>query len=819
MINPLDTLKKMLALEQKDYAFQDKAVAGGLARYADTWSRQALGAFGDASWVEDVALRLRAYSALQPEARQQALQELWSILMAPPAMAGESAMAAPVPAHADAPPQQASPELVPQQVAAPPADLSSRPALLPPQPGRGILAPVTTLPGVAHKRAGYLEKMGVGTIADLLFYFPRRYEDYSQLKTIDRLVYGELVTVIATVWDAGGREVRPGLYLFRAILNDGTGTLEVTWFNNRFLEGRLKPGMQIELRGRVGEHLGRLTMASPEWGHVGRNELEEGRIASIYSLPEGLTQRWLRQLVQRTLTTWAGRLNDPLPADLLRRYGLLPLNRALWGIHRPDDMGHLQAAQRRLAFEEMLYLQLGLLRQRRQWKAQPGQAVLASETMLTSFVAALPYELTGAQRRSLEEMLRDMAIAEPMNRLLQGDVGAGKTVVAALLMALTAASGFQAAFMAPTEILAEQHFRSLSRLFERFPEPQPALRLLTGSTGAAERAEIYAGLADGTLPLVVGTHALIQEQVNFHTLSLAIIDEQHRFGVEQRGALRQKGYNPHLLVMTATPIPRSLELTLWGHLDVSVLDEMPPGRQPIETRVLTARQREAAYSFIRQQVAQGRQAFIIYPLVEESEKIEARAAVAEYERLQKEVFPNLRLGLLHGRMKPDDKEAVMAGFVRGELAILVATSVVEVGIDVPNATVMLIDGAERFGLAQLHQFRGRVGRGDHKSYCLLLSEAPSEEADERLKTLEATTDGFVLAQKDLEMRGPGQFLGTQQSGMPELPLAMQADMRLLHEAREAATQLLAQDPDLTAPEHHELASRVAAFWQATGDVS
>ncbi|HRT30882.1 MAG TPA: ATP-dependent DNA helicase RecG [Anaerolineae bacterium] len=802
MINPLDTLKKRLLLEQKDYAFQDKAVAGGLVRYADTWRRQALAAFGDAAWVEDVAVRLCAYSGLQPEARQQALQELWAILSAPPA-----------PVTSDGAPAEVS------APTAPPASSAARPAPSPAQPGRGILAPVTTLPGVAQKRAAYLEKLGVRTIADLLHYYPRRYEDYSQLKTIDHLEYGELVTVIATVWEAGGREVRPGLYLFRAIVGDGTGTLEVTWFNNRFLEGRLKAGMQIELRGRVGEHLGRLTMASPEWGPVGRNDLEEGRIASVYSLPEGLTQRWFRQLLQRTLTAWAGRLSDPLPEDLRQRYGLLPLSRALWGIHRPDDRAHLEAAQRRLAFEELLYLQLGLLRQKRLWKSQPGQPVQIAEDTLAAYVAALPYELTGAQRRSLEEMVRDIASPEPMNRLLQGDVGSGKTVLAALLMALTAAGGFQAALMAPTEVLAEQHFKSLSRLFERFPEPRPTLRLLTGSTGGAARSEIYAGLADGTLPLVVGTHALIQEQVNFHNLALVIIDEQHRFGVEQRGALRQKGYNPHLLVMTATPIPRSLELTLWGHLDVSVLDEMPPGRQPIETRVLTARQREAAYGFIRHQVAQGRQAFIIYPLVEESEKIEARAAVVEYERLQQEVFPDLHLGLLHGRMRSDEKDEVMLRFVRGELDILVATSVIEVGIDVPNATVILIDGAERFGLAQLHQFRGRVGRGEYPSYCLLLSESPSEEADERLKILETTTDGFVLAQKDLELRGPGQFLGTQQSGMPELPLAMQADTRWLHQAREAAVQLLAEDPELAEPAHQELAQRVAAFWQGTGDVS
>jgi ATP-dependent DNA helicase RecG len=345
------------------------------------------------------------------------------------------------------------------------------------------------------------------------------------------------------------------------------------------------------------------------------------------------------------------------------------------------------------------------------------------------------------------------------------------------------------------------------------------LGLLTGSTGGADRQAIYAGLADGSLQVVVGTHALIQEMVAFKELALVVIDEQHRFGVEQRGALRQKGYNPHLLVMTATPIPRSLELSIWGHLDVSLLDEMPPGRQPIHTRVLFPRERERAYAFIRRQVQQGRQAFIIYPLVESSDKIEAKAAVDEYERLKEAVFPDLRLGLLHGRMRSVDKEQIMAQFARGELEILVATSVVEVGIDVPNATVMLIEGADRFGLAQLHQFRGRVGRGEHQSYCLLLADSATVDANERLKAVEATTDGFVLAEKDLEMRGPGEFLGTQQSGFPELPMATLADMRLLHEVREVAGRLLQADPDLSRPEYQALARQVAEFWRSEGDLS
>jgi ATP-dependent DNA helicase RecG len=530
----------------------------------------------------------------------------------------------------------------------------------------------------------------------------------------------------------------------------------------------------------------------------------------------------MRKLMRRVLEQWADRLADPLPQVLRQEHDLLSLERALWGLHFPEDLEHLESAKARMTFEETLYLQLGLLKQKRHWALQPGEIIRPASGYVEAVLEALPYQLTNAQRRSLQEMAADMVSGHPMNRLLQGDVGAGKTVVAAVLMAATASQGYQCAMMAPTEILAEQHYQSLSQLFERFPEPRPVLRLLTGSVQGEERAEIYAGLREDRIEVVVGTHALIQEQVEFANLALVVIDEQHRFGVEQRAALRQKGYNPHLLVMTATPIPRSLALTVWGHLDVSVLDEMPPGRQPVETKVISERMRERAYDFIRRQVREGHQAFMIYPLVEESENIEARAAVVEYEQLQERIFPELRLGLLHGRMSSDEKEQVMAAFADGDLDVLVATSVVEVGIDVPNATVMLINGAERFGLAQLHQFRGRVGRGAEKSYCLLLAQTVSEDAMERLKAMEETNDGFVLAEKDLEMRGPGEFLGTRQSGLPELPLAMRADLRVLHEVREAASTLLSRDPDLSQTEHRYLGRRVEAIWDAErveGDVS
>ncbi len=801
-VKPLEILEKILQLEENDYSYQDKAVAGGLARYADTWIKQGH-KFYDASaqtWIEDVAQRLRTYSELSIEARREAMQTLWSVIRNGP---GGELPPIPEPSATPAPPSEA-PRAKPVSEGA----------------GRGLDAPIQKLRGIGQKREEDLQKLGVQTIRDFLFLYPRAYEDYSKLKTINRLEYGERVSLLATVWEAGGRTTRGGKYLFRAILSDHTGTLPVSWFNQRYLEDKIKPGMQILVSGKVDEYLGRLTMNSPAWEPVGRKDLNNARIQPVYPLTEGVNQRWMRRMMKRALAVWAERIPDPLSDRLREKHRLLPIHRALWGIHLPDSEEHLEAAKRRLAFEEVLYLQLGLLRQKRAWKSQPGRRIEAAPEFLDTLISSLPYELTGAQRRSLDEMLQDLASGQPMNRLLQGDVGSGKTVVAALLMAVTAAAGYQAAMMAPTEILAEQHYKSLSRLFESFPEPRPTFGLLTGSTSAAEREELYAALADGSLQVVVGTHALIQETVNFDELAMVVIDEQHRFGVEQRGALRQKGYNPHLLVMTATPIPRSLELTVWGHLDVSVLDELPPGRQTIQTRVLYPRERERAYVFIQSQVEEGRQAFIIYPLVEASEKVEARAAVDEYERLSEEVFPHLRLGLLHGRLSSDEKDAGMERFANGDLDVLVATSVVEVGIDVPNATVMLIDGAERFGLAQLHQFRGRVGRGEHQSYCLLLAESASEEANERLKALEATTDGFVLAEKDLEMRGPGEFLGTRQSGFPELPMAMQADTRLLHEVRETATQILEQDPDLAESEHRLIRRRVDGLWDTTdGDLS
>ena len=459
----------------------------------------------------------------------------------------------------------------------------------------------------------------------------------------------------------------------------------------------------------------------------------------------------------------------------------------------------------------------------RRFRETTARPVRGDDATLAAFVAALPFELTAAQRRALSHIRSDLAQTAPMSRLLQGDVGSGKTAVAAAALWLAVASGTQGAIMAPTEILAEQHARSFGKMFENLPHPRAGrpvkVVLLTGAMRSAERADALAALAAGDADVAVGTHALIQGGVAFRELTVAVVDEQHRFGVEQRAALRQKGVQPHMLVMSATPIPRSLALTVYGDLDISVIDEMPAGRTPIKTKWLTSSQRERAYDFIRRQAASGRQAFIIYPLVEESENSEAKAAVEEHARLKRTIFPDLRVELLHGRMRGEEKDRVMRAFRAGEADVLVATSVVEVGIDVPNATVIMIEGAERFGLAQLHQFRGRVGRGEHPSYCVLISDATEGDSIKRLQALESSTDGFALAQIDLEMRGPGDFFGTRQSGLPPLHAAQLSDLRTLEDARTAAQRLFETDPDLIRPEHRALADQVAAFWQSAGDAS
>jgi ATP-dependent DNA helicase RecG len=616
-----------------------------------------------------------------------------------------------------------------------------------------------------------------------------------------------------------GRTANKHIQIVEARVADPTGMMPVTWFNQPYLLKALRPriGQEVAISGKVELAGGRLRLAPRDIEFPADDEdgTSTRRIVPIYPGAEGIAQRWIRRLVQRALSLGAGRLPDPLPEPVRRQFGLLERRMAIAQYHFPSTMEARDRARNRLALDELLLIQLGMLQRKRQWQGEDeGRSISADPELLQRFREGLPFTLTGAQQRALDEILSDMSRPVPMSRLLQGDVGSGKTVVATAALLTTARAGMQGTIMAPTEILAEQHARTLEALLTPHGV---TVALLTGSVSRAKRARIYLEALSGGIQVLVGTHALIQEEFKFANLGLAIVDEQHRFGVVQRAALKGKGYSPHLLVMTATPIPRTLTLTLYGDLDVSVIDERPPNRQPVETR-WSAVERQA-YDLVREQVQEGRQAYIICPLVEESEALEAKAAVAEAKRLQQEVFPDLRLDLLHGKMRSQDKDAVLGRFRDGEIDILVATSVVEVGIDVPNATVMVVQDAQRFGLSQLHQFRGRVGRGAAQSYCVLLAEANSPTARERLQALCATDDGFKLAETDLRLRGPGEFWGTRQSGLPALQVARVTDMPTLELARRVAEAILQDDPQLTHPRHALLAESLRHFWDTAAEPS
>jgi ATP-dependent DNA helicase RecG len=688
------------------------------------------------------------------------------------------------------------------------------------------------MPGVGPAYAARLPRLGINTVRDLLYHFPRRYNDFSAMRRISQLKLGETETVAGTVRDISNFTTRQGKLVTTAVIADETGTVKAVWFNQAYMINALPKGGQVVISGKVDLYLGRPVFNGPAYENLETEDLiHTGRLVPVYPLTHEVNQRWLRRLEKNTMDRWAREVPDHLPASVLQSTGLPGITTALEQIHFPDDLATLEAARRRLAFDEFMLIQLSLLLRRRDWRdAQAGAPLRVEPASVAAFLATLPFTLTGAQQRALDDILADLSRPTPMARLLQGDVGSGKTVVAAAAVRVALDNGMQAAVMAPTEILAEQHFRTLSRLLGADSlsagglapggmNGGPNVRLLVGSQRESDKAQVRQEIAAGHAHLVVGTQTVIQESVEFARLGLVVIDEQHRFGVMQRAALRQKGFSPHVLAMTATPIPRTLALTLYGDLDLSVIGEMPPGRQAIDTHWLGPTERERAYTVIRREIGKSHQAFLVCPLVEESDVLEVKAATDEYERLRTAIFPDLRLGLLHGRMRPAEKDAVMRAFRDRELDILVSTPVIEVGIDIANATVMAIESAERFGLSQLHQFRGRVGRGPDKSYCLLLSDEPSDLARARLGAIERSHDGFVLAEEDLRMRGPGEFFGVRQSGLPDLKVARLSDVAVLELARAEAMNLFAGDPQLEAPEHQLLKHQVARFWQAKADLS
>lgn len=668
---------------------------------------------------------------------------------------------------------------------------------------------------------GALNKKGVQRIGDVLFLLPRVYEDRRQLKRIAQLRGGERGTIIATV-RAHEESYGNGRRFFRAVLADASGSIAATYFQTGpWLKARFPVGKRLVVSGEVRQSLRGWEMPHPEIepaDDVETSPIHFNRIVPIYPGFERHEQRSLRELAFKVSEQFASAIEEPLTEALRARVGVLPLEKALKAIHFPAAESslplldsHQSDAHRRLAFDELFFLQLGMALKRQGVKVTPGIAFDVSEGRLEAAKKLLPFTLTGAQGRVIGQLAKDMARPEPMNRLVQGDVGSGKTAVAMVAASVAVQNGFQVAVMAPTEILAEQHYKNFSKVFAAAGVD---VALVTGSGTAKAKRERRERVASGQAMIAVGTHALIEDSVEFHKLGLVVVDEQHRFGVIQRHTLMAKGVRPDVLVMTATPIPRTLAMTMYGDLDVSVIDELPPGRTPIETRVFNGKQKTKAWDAVREQLAQGHQAYVVYPLVEESEKLDLADATQAAEQLKVE-FPKARVGLLHGRMKQDEKDAVMSAFRAHELDLLVSTTVIEVGVDVPNASVMVIEHAERFGLSQLHQLRGRVGRGAAKSYCFLIAGyARSEDGQARLEVMAETSDGFVIAERDLEIRGPGEFLGTRQSGMPELAVANLArDQDLLSVAQVEARAIVEADPELAKPEHLRLRKALEERWE------
>ena len=682
-----------------------------------------------------------------------------------------------------------------------------------------VNTPLRELPGVGEARAKGLEKLGLRVAGDLVGYFPRSYEDRRQVYTIAEAPVGELCCVRVMAAEEPRRmHIRKGLDVTRLKVVDGASAMLVTFFNQGYVRQALHRGEEYILYGRVELMGSHRQMTNPQFEGAER-PWACGRIMPVYPLTAGITNHLLAGLVERALRELPPPA-ETLPDDLLDRHHLAPAADCWRSIHFPVDETALDAARRRFAFEELFYLSLGLalLRERR----SRGRGPAFGEADLEGFYQLLPFALTGAQKRALEEAAADLALTRPMNRLVQGDVGSGKTAVAAGCAWLAVRSGWQCAMMAPTEILAEQHAKTLSAMLA------PAgieVGLLTGSMKVSEKRKVLAALETGALPFVVGTHALLSQGVAFHRLGLVITDEQHRFGVEQRAALAAKAggeedFSPNVLVMSATPIPRTLALIIYGDLDVSVIDELPPGRMPVKTVLVGESKRQRMYGFVRDQVKEGRQVYIVCPAVEENpEGAWDLKAVTEYARvLGEQVFPDLKVGLVHGRMKAKEKEAAMAAFTAGETHILVSTTVIEVGVDVPNASLIIIENADRYGLSQLHQLRGRVGRGKHQSWCVLVSDNRSPDTRARLKVLTQTNDGFRIAEEDLKLRGPGDFFGQRQHGLPALRVAdLETDTRVLKEAQDAAAEVLTADPGLTEPEHRPLLEKVWRLFEEDPD--
>lgn len=654
--------------------------------------------------------------------------------------------------------------------------------------------PVSQLFSTTKAHLNRLRNLGIISVSDLIRHFPRTYNDHSNLIQISEIRTDQINTIRGTLSQIVELKTRFGKKLIKAKLTDSSSNVDIVWFNQPYLKRILYNGQHVILSGKAKFEMGKTTLISPEFESVQQKQLHTARLVPVYHETEGLSSKWLREKIHPLLKSVPKLFPEYLPDQILKTYNLLPYTEAIIETHFPSNEDKLNIAKYRLAFDELFLLQLKALQAKWYWQktAIKSQKKIIEHSELRLIISELPFILTNAQQNTLREILYDLNQDYPMSRLLQGDVGSGKTIVAGLAIYNVIKNGFQTALMAPTEILAEQHYQTLQKLFKAH---NINIAFISGSTKISEKKQIYQKLTAGEIQLIIGTHALIQDDISFHQLGLAVIDEQHRFGVEQRSILKSHG-SPHLLSLSATPIPRTLAMTIYGDQDLSIIDEMPKGRLPIITRVVPEKKRLDAYRWIEDRVQTGRQAFVICPLIDESDTLELKSVMSEYSKLQTDIFPKLNISLLHGKMKAKEKEAVMSRFKANDYQILVSTSVIEVGIDIPNATIMMIEGAERFGLSQLHQFRGRVGRGEHQSYCFLFMQNESETAKQRLRAMVNHHSGFKLAEIDLELRGPGQIFGIRQSGIPDLKMASLNDSQTISKAREAAQTIINTDPIL-----------------------
>lgn len=674
---------------------------------------------------------------------------------------------------------------------------------------------INSIKGIGQARQELFNKLGIYSVFDLITYYPKDYEDRSRIKNIADLQDGELCSFEGTIV-SGVSEYRPkrGMKLYRVSIADGTSKITAFWFNQPYIKNAFIIGENYIFYGKVGRKLNKLQIMNPVYERVQNKELQKSlQILPIYPLTKDLTQNIIRASIKEALRVYGAKQEEIFTPEVKEKYNLSSITFCMNEIHFPSSFDDMVKARYRLVFEELFMLQLGLLSLKSIINESKEGIAFGTVSEMREFIDNLPFKLTGAQQRVFDEVQRDMESNKPMNRLIQGDVGSGKTIVAVLALFKAVRCGFQGAMMVPTEILAEQHFRSVAPLLESYGIK---VSLLTGSQPKKQKLDIIEGLINGTVDIVIGTHALIEDKIQFNKLGLVITDEQHRFGVRHRKTLAQKGNNPDVLVMTATPIPRTLALILYGDLDISIIDELPPGRQPVKTYAVQDGMRQRINKFIREKVAEGRQVYIVCPLVEESEEIEAKSAVVTGEEARASDFKDLRVGVIHGKMKSSEKDTIMKSFAAGELDILVSTTIIEVGVNVPNATVMVIENAERFGLAQLHQLRGRVGRGDKQSFCILFNQSKSEVSRERMKIMQNSNDGFLISEKDLEIRGPGEFFGTRQHGLPNLKIAnLYRDMEILILAQNCAKEVIQLDPGLTGESNSRLRNYIDNYFRGS----